>query len=176
MNLKRGIVLPVMALFMLLGNAYASNHEECADLDSMELKVKKSHLVLKDKSDEDRPACIVPGGSFAIQVKTSGGADVEAGDVTANAPGGSSLNISGSNSDDADWLVINVTGTGNPNDEVKYEIHVEGVGMLDPRVRVIDVEERRRIQLGVLEETIANWDIGVEVLEEAIRRLQQETY
>ena len=174
MRLKRDTVLAGVMSFMLWNCANAADHDDCADLDSLELKVRPGQLVLKDKSDEDFPACMVPGSTFSIEVKASGGADVGVGDVTANEVGGSPLAISGNNEGDKDWLVINVTSNATPGTIVKYEIHVEGIGMLDPRVRVVDVEEQERIQLGVLEETIRNWGIEAAVLEEALRRLQAE--
>jgi len=174
MKLKNGTVLAVVATFALWGGAHADDHNDCADLNSLELKVKDNHLALKDKTDEDFPACIALGGKFTIKVKATGGVTIEKDDVTANEVAGAPLTISGDNAVDEKLLVIHVTGDSAPSGLIKYEIHVDGIGMLDPRVRVVDVEELQRIQLGVLKETIENWDIGTDVLEEAIRWSEKE--
>tara|TARA_R110002096_G_scaffold29497_1_gene88688 strand:+ start:2611 stop:3123 length:513 start_codon:yes stop_codon:yes gene_type:complete len=117
--------------------AQASSHQ-CAKLKHMKLKIDEYHLVL----DSRKPICTKIPNTFIINIHNPLNSDhvIEKGDVSVMQKEGSPLIISGSNDDERLELKVQVSGNANVGANAKFLIKVEGVGVLDPKVRVVSTD------------------------------------
>jgi hypothetical protein len=157
--------LPLMAagaLSLLIGtNAHANHH--CANLPGLKLTVKEYHLDLND----NRPICVTIPGEFSITIHNppGSGVSVGSGDVTAgqkDVSGEPDVEISGDNSSPSNKLTIKIEGDAEDGDEFEFWIEVDGVGYLDPKVKVIDSDMQMRLQFNAVDEAMGAWNLGFE--------------
>ena len=92
-----------------------------------------------------RAACVAPNTTFEIKLqdKSPGDVLVTAGSVRAEqvADGPDNVTVTGNNLNETDRLAVTVEVDGDlPADPVKYVIIVDGVGELDPKVRIVGSE------------------------------------
>ena len=134
MNMK--MILLLLGI-VTLGCAASTSAQAplCPPLNNLKLNVDEYHLSLNDK----RPICITSPGTFKITIQQPGNSTVAIGpgDVTVMAKEGSGLTIEGNNNAPVNKVTVNVSGNSNPGDIFAFWIHVDGVGTLDPKVRVI---------------------------------------
>ena len=124
---------------------------ECPPLsgqNGLKLTVDEYHLSLND----NKPICTTVPGTFNVKIHNPPNSDfdVKAGDVTAEHKEGSPYSIKGDNLDDKDYLKITVEefdaesgddkscGDESTDECAKFWIKVKTVGMLDPKVRVVN--------------------------------------
>ena len=143
--MKKAIVLGFAALTMLaVSPVQAGNHCTTTKVD---LHIKKNEL----KVTPVKAKCVISGGAFIITVKPSGAAPPGAITVEEKKSDGP-LTIEGDNSDNPDQVVVQVSGSGNPDVDYGYIVRVSGHGVLDPEVRVVS---SRMFMMTALEETNA---------------------
>jgi hypothetical protein len=120
----------------IAGFGSANAQGACAMMADIKLTVQKYHLDLNDR----QPICVTVPGEFTIKIHNplGSGVTVGSGDVVAEAKPGTSITIDGDNASPINKLKIQVDGTADPDDEFEFWIRVEGVGELDPTVRVVD--------------------------------------
>jgi hypothetical protein len=130
----------VILLFLAtatLGCAASTNAQtsECAKQTDLKLTVDENQLSLNDK----KPICITVPGTFKIVIHQPGNATVTigAGDVTVSAKASTGLTISGNNNAPVNKITVTVDGEADIDDEFGFWINVDGVGKLDPKVRVV---------------------------------------
>ncbi len=133
-----------------LGCMSTASAQDCADVAALRLIVDKYHLRLNDK----RPICITVPGKFKIKIKQPAGASVtvNAGDVTVTEKTGSALDIEGDNAAVANKVRVEVDGPALVEEEFDFWIKVEGVGELDPRVRVIDNDSLNQVKKKLIDD------------------------
>ena len=127
MRTKMIWVLSALALLTLLP---VHARADCTT-NQVKLIIQKNELKLTPAKTK----CVLSGMAFTISIKPPGAA--ERGDVTVEEKEGVPLQIDGNNDANADEVVVNVSGTGDPSVDYGYIVHVRGHGMLDPEVRVV---------------------------------------
>ncbi len=155
------ITSAAVATLLLPAGAHADHH--CANLPGMKLTVKELHIDLND----NRPVCTTVPGEFKITIHNppGSGISVGSGDVTAKQKDDSpdpAVTIDGDNVSPTNKLTIKVEGDASPGDIYEFWIFVEGVGVLDPKVEIVDQDEMKIIQYRTVEETMDHWNLGVE--------------
>ena len=164
--------LVATSLLFTASAALASSHQ-CAKLKHMKLKIDEYHLEL----DSRKPICTKVPNTFIINIHNPLNSDhvIEKGDVTVTQKEGSTLTITGSNDDERLELKIHVSGTLNVGPDAKFLIKVEDVGLLDPKVRVVDNNAMLEQLAHDLEELLdilgLTWEDASQV---AIRQLEME--
>lgn len=130
----------MMMLFLgsaTLGCVASTNAQpnDCAQLTNLKLTVDEYQLSLNDK----KPICVTTPGTFKIVIHQPGNSTVTigAGDVTVSAKANTGLTINGSNDAPVNKITVTVDGDADINDEFGFWINVDGVGNLDPKVRVV---------------------------------------
>ena len=147
MRMKIFLALAATALIAYSGTASAQ--ADCSNLPGMKLTIKQYSIDLNDR----RPVCVYTENlpsKFIIQIVNpqNGGHTVEAGHVTVRQkvePDDHQVDIKGDNASLSNKLVLLVTVDKGPKwvpienepEEFEFWIKVEGVGTLDPRIRVI---------------------------------------
>ena len=140
----------------------------CPPPDKLNLKVGQYSLDLQDK----RPICVVLGGSFTLNIKTTSGVSVGLDDVKVKQKEGASVKISGRNNVDKKYVVVKVEKVGDePVDPLDdFWIEVNGVGTLDPIVRVVDSDIMKMLNYEALAEVLKTlgltWDDATTLLKE----------
>jgi hypothetical protein len=116
----------------------------CPPAANLILTIDQYHLSLSDK----QPICVSLPGTISIKIHQPGNSSVSigAGDVTAAAKESTGLMIEGNNNAPINKLKINVSGTAQVGDEFAFLIDVKGVGVLDPKVRVVDNTQMMELQ------------------------------
>ena len=162
----------IAAALMLASPATAEHH--CAHLPDLMLIVKRNELRLND----NRPVCVTVPGKFVIKIHNPPGSghDVGPGDATARGKlDGTepppSATMAGNNSDNEALLAVDVSGSANIGDEFKFWISVEGVGTLDPTVRVIGNQERDILTYQWAVESLEVLSLDRELIEQILRPL-----
>ena len=117
--------------------AHANHH--CANLPGLKLTVKEYHLDLND----NRPICVTVPGEFKITIHNPPGSGVSVGSGEASVGQKDDSDepdvvIFGDNTSPTNKISVYLQGDAKVDDEFEFWINVEGVGMLDPKVRVID--------------------------------------
>lgn len=159
-------VFAVTTILFLAMPVLANSHK-CADLSKSKLEIDEYHLVLNVK----KPFCTRVPGTVRLPIENKPNADhqIQAGDVTVAQKANSPLTITGSNSANRLELIISVTGVANVNEEADFLITVKDVGMLDPKVRVIDTDALLRLLAQAIREALdtlgLNWDDVARVVE-----------
>ena len=157
-------LLMVVASFVACSTTTVSATSPCPLPALMELEVGKYHLLLKAKD----PICITVPGEFNIKIDNPSysGVTVGAGDVTVRQkddPATAKVLISGDNTSPVNWLNVKVepaTGeTVYPDDEFDFWIDVKGVGILDPRIRVVPAGELNSLQWTAVKEVLDTWGL-----------------
>ena len=143
--------LVATAILFVVPTALASSHQ-CADLKNMKLAIDEYHLVL----DSRKPICTKVPGTIKVRIKNPPNSDhvIAAGDVTVAQKPESPLTITGNNSANRLELVISVTGNASPDEEAKFFITVKDVGVLDPKVRVVDTDVLMRLLAHAIEDSL----------------------
>ncbi|NQV86904.1 MAG: hypothetical protein HQ492_07500 [Woeseiaceae bacterium] len=143
--MKKNIIL-VVFLTATLGCVAATGAQAdgCPNLASLKLTVDQYHLDLNDK----RPICVTSPGTFKIVIHQPGNSTVTvgAGDVTVSAKETTGVTIDGNNNAPLNKITVNVGAGGLPDDEFAFLIDVKGVGVLDPKVRVIPSSQLMKLR------------------------------
>lgn len=164
--------LAATTLIFTASTALASSHQ-CAKLKHMKLEIDEYHLVL----DSKKPICTKVPNTFIIKIHNPLNSDhvIEKGDVSVMQKADSPLTITGSNDDERLELKVEVSGTSSVGAEAKFLIEVDGVGILDPKVRVVDTDallEQLKHDLEELLDTLGlTWENAAEV---ATRQIAME--
>lgn len=139
--------------------------EACPPPNALILRVGKYEMDLQDK----RPICVTVPGTFAIKIVNPAGSgiSIDPGDVTVKEKQGINVTIEGSNSGTTNKLDVVISGTADIDDEFDFLIAVEGVGILDPKVRVVDGNILRQFQHAEIDALIddlgIDWETAVEL-------------
>jgi hypothetical protein len=130
----------MMLLFLgsaTLGCAASTNASpnDCAKMTTLRLTVDEYRLSLNNK----KPICVAVPGTFKIVIRQPANSTVTigAGDVTVTAKASTGLTINGSNTAPVNKVTVTVDGDADIDDEFGFWINVNGVGKLDPKVRVV---------------------------------------
>ena len=109
---------------------------DCPPAGDLKLTVGQYQLNLNEK----KPICVTVPGTFKIIIHNppSSGVTVGAGDATVKAKSSSGLTIEGDNAAPVNKITVEVDGSADPGDVFEFLIKVEGIGVLDPKVRVVD--------------------------------------
>ncbi len=159
-------VFAVTTILFLAMPALAKSHK-CAELWKSKLKIDEYHLELNVKE----PFCIRVPGTVRLPIENKPNADhqIQPGDVTVKQKANSPLTITGDNSVDRLELIIKITGVAKVNDEASFLISVKDVGVLDPKVRVIDTNALLQLLSQTISEALdtlgLNWDDVARVVE-----------
>ncbi len=159
-------VFAVTTILFLAMPALANSHK-CAELSKSKLEVDEYHLVLNVK----KPFCTRVPGTVRLPIENKPNADhqIQPGDVTVTQKANSPLTISGDNSANRLELIIKVTGVAKVNEEAGFLIAVKDVGVLDPKVRVIDTNALLQLLSQTISEALdtlgLNWDDVASVME-----------
>ena len=108
---------------------------ECPMVGQSKLFVGQYHLVFNEK----KPICVTSPGVFMIEIKSVGnsGVTVPQGAATVEDKDCEDLSIVGDNSLDSDIIAVVVNGNALVEYECEFLIAVTGLGVLDPKVRVV---------------------------------------
>lgn len=131
----------------------------------VDLHIKKNEI----KVTPDKAKCVIPGTAFVMTVKPSGA--VAPGAITVEEKPDVPLTIEGDNSDNADQVVVHVSGSGDPDVDYGYIVSVSGHGMLDPEVRVVS---SRLYMLTAVEESNALLEEVMGISLDELTKMQME--
>jgi len=108
---------------------------DCPPAGDLVLTVGQYQLNLNEK----KPVCVTVPGEFKIRVHNPPGSGVSigAGDITVEAKYEGGPSITGSNDAPVNKITVKIGGSADPGDEFDFLIRVDGVGWLDPKVRVV---------------------------------------
>jgi len=153
MNTVSRLVAASAVTLLYATSAYAGHH--CANLPGLMLTVKEYHLDLND----NRPICVTVPGEFKIIIHSppGSGVSVGSGEVSVGQKDDSDepdVVIFGDNTSPTNKISVYLEGDAEVGDEFEFWINVEGVGMLDPRVRVIDNDALMRQQYDAVDDTM----------------------
>jgi len=123
-------------------------------------KVGKYSMDLQDK----KPICVTLPGTFTIKIinPPGSGVSIDSGDVTVKQKDGVGLTIDGSNTATTNKLVVTVEGTADVGDEFDFLIKVDGIGVLDPKVRVVGSNTMFLLQSRVVYETLDYFGLSMD--------------
>ena len=164
----RKTILVSAALALSIATAHAQ--PDCAEMVQLKLTVDKYHLELNDK----RPICMTVPGMFKIKIKNVPNSSVTVGDgdvtvVQKDDPAEASVlinGINGANGSPVNKVDVEIKLAPDKNvsygDEFEFLIHVEGVGTLDPRIKVVDNEGLRSLQWAEIEDTLDTLTLDVD--------------
>ncbi len=118
--------------------ACASSNAEppkCPKVGQSKLFVGQYHMVFNEK----KPICVTAPGVFMIEIKSvmNSGVTVPSGAATVKDKDCEDLSIVGNNSLDPDIIAVVVTGNALVEYQCEFLIAVAGLGVLDPKVRVV---------------------------------------
>ena len=163
MNTKATSILVPTAVILLLSSVSA--HADCANLPGMRLTAKQNHLSLNDNA----PICVTlkEDGTidFMFKITIANPVQVSADEVRVRQKDTSSdpqVTITGANVSPSNKVTVHVQGTGELGDEFGFLIEVDGVGLLDPTVRVVDSGTQRMLQAYSLQEVGETWLLSPE--------------
>ena len=186
-NLVRNTAVTILLMFAATAANAVPDCPPTAGENAMKLRIDEYHLELDNK----KPICILvdSSGTGTISIKIhnppSASHNVEAGDVTVEQKADSPYMIEGDNSDDPDLLELTLSefGSGAGSDTecgdsstdicAKFWINVEGVGKLDPRARVIDIDTRIRYIEDIFQGALDDYELDL-TLGEAFRILDEQ--
>lgn len=125
-----------LALALIASQSACAQAPECPPPNELQLTVGQYQLNLNEK----KPICVTVPGTFKIKIINPPNSDVNigVGEVTVEAKSSAGLSIEGSNDAPVNKVTVEVEGTAEKGDEFSFLIRVEGVGVLDPKVRVVD--------------------------------------
>ena len=159
--MKKNLTLVAIAtLFTCACASTLAQAPDCPPSASLQLTIGEYHISLND----NRPICVSLPGTINITIKDPPGFgyEVDAGEVTAEAKFEGDVTIVGNNNSPTNKLKIEVDGTADPNDVFAFWIKVEGVGELDPKVRVVDNDVIERLHSEALYDLLGTLGISLE--------------
>lgn len=170
MNMKTTSILVPAAAILLLSAVDA--HANCANLPGMRLTAKQNHLSLNDNA----PICVTRNDDgtidFNFRITIKNPVEVNAGAVRVKQKDQSNnpmVVISGTNESPSNKVTVNVTGAAQVGDDFAYLIEVDGIGTLDPTVRVVDNDDLWMIQATSLQEVADAWLLSPQEIAELSR-------
>jgi hypothetical protein len=104
----------------------------CPNQDNIMLKVDYHTLDFNEKA----PICVRPGETFKFKLIALGNYPLEPDDISIEPKNGGTFTIVSVNS--ANFMFVRVEDVTPSPDPLGFEIRVDGVGCLDPRVRIIE--------------------------------------
>ena len=118
------------------------------------LKVDRYKLVFVDHNDEISTLCVTSPGTFQIRIGNPSSAkhQVKLNDVTVTNKSAVGPTIDGQNDTKIKKVDVTVGPGLDPGDELDFLITVKDVGVLDPRVRIVDTEIIERLEWEALNE------------------------
>jgi biopolymer transport protein ExbD len=175
MNTKATSILVPTAVILLLSSVSA--HADCANLPGMRLTAKQNHLSLNDNA----PICVTlkEDGTidFMFKITIANPVQVNAGEVRVRQKDSSpqpQVEITGDNVSPVNKIKVHVQGTGELDDEFGFLIEVDGIGLLDPTVRVVDSGTQRTLQAYNLQEVADAWLLSPEEIADLTRLLDKQ--
>jgi hypothetical protein len=145
--MKKNVVVILTGALILTAASTVSANDHCvAAVPLPQLWVDTGRLEFKDFNNTHKPICVHAGGTFQIWVRQPGNPDheVEIDDIEVTPKDSDGPDISGSN--DEAWNIVTVTveSTAVLGETYGYFIKVKGVGILDPRVQIIETDSIER--------------------------------
>lgn len=134
------ILTPVVAVFCLGLPSDAHGQPDCHK-QKLTLHIGKYEIRMTPKS---KPVCVERDAAgnidATIEMDIKIGSDITIGldAVTINEKPGGTVTIRGVNDTLVDHVEIDVDGTGNEGQVFSFDVRVEGLGYLDPRIRIVD--------------------------------------
>lgn len=163
------ILVPVSAILLLSAfSAYA----DCANLPSMRLTAKQNHLSLND----NMPICVTRADdgtiNFTFKITIANPVQVTPGQVRVKQKDPNpqpQVEIMGDNASPTNKVTVHVQGAADLGDEFAFLIEVDGIGLLDPMVRVVDSNTQGMLQAMSLQEVADAWLLTPEDVSELTR-------
>ena len=178
MMIKTNFLATGTGLALLLSAAGAQADDHCADVPNIRLTAAQNHLWL---NSNNKPVCVSPDADGMIDhtfvIKIMNPVEVSAGDVTVIHKGDDedpAVTITGDNSQPANKVTIRIEGEADVDDIFDYLIDVDGIGVLDPRVRVVDSDTETSLQIAALEDFLDAWDLTPDALITLARTIKPE--
>ena len=147
---------------LLLGcTGLVSTALACPPLTGVHITAKENHLSLNDNA----PICVPLGNDgtvdYTFQIKVVPQAEQQFA-VSVKQKESATVTIEGNNADDPTKVSVRVQGPAEIDDEFGYIIHAEGIGELDPKVRVIPSNQFMVHQGGVLQDFLDTYGLTTE--------------
>jgi hypothetical protein len=161
--------LMIVALLGASGGALAQDCVKAVPLPK--LRIGEGLLDFNDHKGARKPICVVIGGSFDIKIKTVGGYSVGIGAIQVRAKSASGPTIEGTNDPVVNKVTVTVDGTASTGDEFGFIIEVDGVGILDPMVRIVETDAIERGDLTDINEFLEE-ELGMSL--EELQKLSTE--
>jgi hypothetical protein len=161
--------LMITALLGTSGSVFA---QDCIDAVPLpQLRVGAGLLDFNDHANARKPICVKLGGSFKIRVITIGGLTLEPGDVVVQAKSSNGPTIEGTNDPASNKVTVEVNGVADVGDEFGFIIDVDGVGILDPMVRIVQTDAIERGDLEGINHVLES-ELGLSL--EEVQKLGRE--
>ena len=174
MNTTRNVRSAITAVSaLLLGcTGLASTAVACPPLTAMLITAKENHLSLNDNA----PVCVPLNEDgtvdYTFQLKVVPQANPPVA-VSVEQKGSATVTIEGNNADDPAKVSVHVHGPAALGDEFSYIIYAEGIGMLDPKVRVIPSDQNMTHQAGVLQDYLETYGLTTEDVPGLLRTIDE---
>lgn len=151
-------IIPALALIAL--QSACAQPPECPPPNELRLIVGQYQLNLNEK----KPICVTVPGTFKIRIINPPNSDVNigVGEVTVEAKSGAGLSITGSNAAAVKKVTVVVAGSAEKGDEFSFLIRVAGVGVLDPKVRVVDNDTMFLLKSEAFYDALNTLDLSLE--------------
>ncbi len=159
--MTKTLTLGVFSAFALISiQSACALPPDCPAPDRLILHVAKYELGFNEK----KPVCVTTSDNFKIKIVGPGSrpAGIAAGDVVVEGKKCDGLTITGNNSANKNKITVEVDGNAAINYECEFLIRVEGVGILDPKVRVVDNETIMNLQYVTLHDFLDTLDISLD--------------
>lgn len=131
------------------------------------LTIGQYHLDFNEK----KPICVTVPGSFTITIHNNQNPSVpiSEGSVTIAAKSSDGLVIDGKNGVDINKIEVELSGDLEPGIDVyDFWIRVDGLGVLDPKVRVVDNDTMMLLKSEAFSSSLESLDISPELAAEFI--------
>jgi hypothetical protein len=168
--MKKTIHVAAQAMLVCLGVfvcTAAANAQQCPGLPS--LKIDEHTLDFS----ENKPVCVRPNGTFRIRLKPQNGYPLDYDDVTVRQKAGPTRIKK--KKIDAQGVMTVTVGNFTVGTEPQYKITVAGVGVLDPRVRIIPTYLALQSNYGEIEDyLLAQYGLSLSGLKDMDQYLRDE--
>jgi hypothetical protein len=174
MNMKASSIFLLAVILML---SAVSAHANCANLPGLRLTAKENHLSLNDNT----PICVTleDDGTidFTFRITIANPVEVDSGDVVVRQKDSSpqpKVTIQGNNASPSNKVTVRVTGSAQLEDLFDFLIEVEGIGLLDPKVRVVNSQVQRSLQVDSFQEVASAWALEPREIDELADMVETE--
>jgi hypothetical protein len=131
--------LGISICIAVLACSPAGNAQDCST-SKMTLKIQKYELDYRLKNNSKNKKCVTIGSTYQLEIKLIGAdpVDISVGAIRVHEKSGT-LSIRGENVEaNPESMSIEIDGTASGDGSHQFYITVDGVGTIDPIVKVVD--------------------------------------